>query len=78
MVINTERGHSVNKNICLTWAQGADNNSGMRDTFIKIRASKDERDRWQDALSRDGRTLSEVCRAALERIAKRKEREAAE
>lgn len=78
MVINTCRAHSVKENIPLTWARGADNNGGMRDTFIKIRASKDERDRWQDALSRDGRTLSEVCRAALERIAKRKERDAAE
>lgn len=49
-----------------------------RDQLLQFRATKGERDRWQDALSRDGRTLSEVCRAALERIAKRKEREAAE
>jgi hypothetical protein len=46
----------------------------MKDQFIKFRATEEERRRWQEALAEDGRTLSEVCRATLDRLAKRAER----
>lgn len=45
----------------------------MRDSFVKFRATEEERERWRAALERDGRTLAEICRAALDRIAKRYE-----
>jgi hypothetical protein len=45
----------------------------MRDSFVKFRATEEERERWRVALEQDGRTLAEICRAALDRIAKRYE-----
>ena len=45
----------------------------MRDSFVKFRATEEERERWRAALEQDGRTLAEICRAALDRIAKRYE-----
>jgi hypothetical protein len=44
-------------------------------TIINFRASESETARWQRALTKDGRTLSQVCRAALDRLASRVERQ---
>jgi len=38
----------------------------------------EERNRWQIALSESDRTLSDVCRATLDRLAKRHERKTQE
>jgi len=44
-------------------------------TIINFRATSSEITRWQAALKRDGRTVSEVCRAALDRLASRVEKQ---
>ena len=38
---------------------------------IKIKARASEKQRWYAAAKKDGRTVSEICRAALERVSKR-------
>jgi len=42
-----------------------------RDIFIKVRATKEERDRYAAAFEKEGKKLSEGIRAYLERKAKR-------
>jgi len=50
------------------------NDGRMKNKLINIRVSQADYDRWKSALEHDGRTLSEVCRAALDRVASRAER----
>ena len=45
------------------------------DKLINIRVSAEDYELWQAALKKEGRTVSSVVRAALERIAKRVEKE---
>jgi len=54
------------------------NDGAMKNKLMTFRASDDERDKWAAALERDGRSLSAVCRAALNRLAKRHERKTQE
>lgn len=46
----------------------------LRNRNLIVRTTAAEQERWREALKKDGRTASEVCRAALERIAKRIEK----
>ena len=44
---------------------------GMKTRLITFKASPEEKARWDDALEKDGRSLSEVVRASLDRLAKK-------
>lgn len=46
-----------------------------KDKLINIRVTSADHERWQAAVEKEGRTISGVVRASLERIAKRVERE---
>jgi len=46
---------------------------GGCDCLINYKATPAERDRWHRALKKEGKTLSEVCRKTLDRVAKRVE-----
>ena len=48
----------------------------MKNALINFKADPADIDRWKAALERDGRTMSEVCRQSLDRIAKRIEKQA--
>ena len=48
----------------------------MKKALINFKADPADIDRWKAALEKDGRTMSEVCRQSLERIAKRIEKQA--
>jgi len=48
----------------------------MKKALINFKADPADIDRWKAALERDGRTMSEVCRQSLDRIAKRIEKQA--
>jgi len=50
----------------------------MKTILVPFRATPDERKRWSKALKSEGKTLSEVCRAALNRFAKRVEKKESE
>lgn len=47
----------------------------MKSTLVNFRADADELSRWKAALAKDGRTVSQVCRATLDRIAARVEKD---
>jgi len=53
-------------------------NEHMKTILVPFRATPDERKRWSKALKSEGKTLSEVCRAALNRFAKRVEKKESE
>jgi hypothetical protein len=46
----------------------------MKTKLVTFKAPAEDVKRWQDALQAEGRTLSEVCRRTLERLAKRAEK----
>lgn len=41
---------------------------------IKIKARPSDKKRWEAAVKKEGRTVSDVCRAALERLTSRVEK----
>jgi len=43
--------------------------------LINIKVDPDDADKWREAAREDGRTVSEICRAALERVARRVEKQ---
>ncbi len=47
----------------------------MKSTLVNFRADADELSRWKAALTKNGRTMSEVCRETLDRIAARVEKD---
>lgn len=49
----------------------------MNKKLVTFKAPEEDCQRWRAALDHDGRTLSEVCRAALDRLATRIERKQA-
>lgn len=49
----------------------------MTTKLITFKATDEDKERWRAALDQDGRTLSDVCRAALDRLAARVERKQA-
>lgn len=46
----------------------------MKTEIVNFRASTEEVSRWRDALQKDGRSLSKVCRTALDRVSARVEK----
>jgi len=46
----------------------------MKVKLITFKATPEEQDRFREAAKADGKTVSEVCRAALERLARRVEK----
>lgn len=42
-----------------------------RTRMLQFRATPQEWQAWREALQADGRTLADVCRTALDRVAKR-------
>lgn len=46
----------------------------MAKKLITFKADQAEIDRWKAALEKDGRSLSAICRAALDRVAVRVEK----
>lgn len=48
----------------------------MKKALINFKADPAEVARWKKAVEQEGRTVSDVCRKSLERIAKRVEKQA--
>ena len=46
----------------------------MKSKLITFKATPAEQDRFRKAAEADGKTVSEICRAALERLARRIEK----